>query len=515
MRTFDCAPANGSLERLHKSEEGMLSLVSLFVILAFLIIIGLLANVGRVTSQKIETQNAADAATYSAAVELARGMNTVTAVNHSIGELTALIILIQALVGDTDKQPDDAPAPTDSYLQIAYQAATDIFPTVPVNDSAYNDVKEKPLANEAIWDSCVQLKKVLTYAYAAHFVGGLLEKGEAIPIIGPLLYALGIGIEGVAALFEAKVWQEWETLKILTQIGDALAQLKPVLKQAISTLYTYSTGVVNQSPSHARDAATLAGTSNQCPTIALYPDPPPMPLTAEPSQLNTPAKSQLMRATTPWVQWWRQPLMEFGRLALTLSQFACWFEKRSADDTKTIVNDLKQNSNINLYILKELDLNNSDKMSEPWRNAGNSRTDADKLFTVVGFAYRPAPGVLSTTRIFGQANAAGLVCYAQAMIYNGGQQKSAWGDGSWQRQPRGAWDTLNWSGDVPEYPGPTLEEDLTCAIQDTPQPLISLGWQAKLVPMTQLEDAKSAQSPGNIQNVLKQIAPDPDLSRTH
>src|SRR5690348_4479264 len=116
-------PSSTSARSLHESEEGMLSLVSLFVVLGFLVLIGLLANAGRVTSRKLETQNAADSVAYSAGVEMGRGMNFVTAINHLVGELTALVVLIHTLGGDEldqGKEPPPTPALLKTALETTY-----------------------------------------------------------------------------------------------------------------------------------------------------------------------------------------------------------------------------------------------------------------------------------------------------------------------------------------------------------------------------------------------------------
>ena len=50
---------------LHADEDGMIALVTLFVILFFLVLAGLVANAGNTVNRKIETQNAADASAVS------------------------------------------------------------------------------------------------------------------------------------------------------------------------------------------------------------------------------------------------------------------------------------------------------------------------------------------------------------------------------------------------------------------------------------------------------------------
>src|SRR5262245_55067222 len=129
-------------------EGGMLSLVSLFVVLGFLVLFSLLSNAGKTVGQKLEAQNAADAVAYSAGVEMARGLNSVTAANHLIGELQALVVLHHGLGGDElDGLARARRTPTDiqQSLQISYQLAR-VFSTggTRPNASQYQEVRKEP-----------------------------------------------------------------------------------------------------------------------------------------------------------------------------------------------------------------------------------------------------------------------------------------------------------------------------------------------------------------------------------
>src|SRR5205823_6433861 len=100
---------------------------SLFVVLAFVLMFSLICNIANTVNQKIETQNAADAVAYSATVEMARGMNAITATNHMIGELMALVVLHHALRGDElddgSKRPQRTPWSLRWGLDIFYRLA--------------------------------------------------------------------------------------------------------------------------------------------------------------------------------------------------------------------------------------------------------------------------------------------------------------------------------------------------------------------------------------------------------
>src|SRR5690349_13573680 len=109
-----------------EGEEGMISLVSLFAVLALLVMFGAMANVGRTTARKLETQNAADAVAHAAAVEMARGLNSITAANHLMGELTALCILHHGFGGDeldNGTRPPQTPSDVQDLIGPSYNMA--------------------------------------------------------------------------------------------------------------------------------------------------------------------------------------------------------------------------------------------------------------------------------------------------------------------------------------------------------------------------------------------------------
>jgi len=264
-------------------------------------------------------------------------------------------------------------------------------------------------------------------------------------------------------------------------------------------------------PTSRPDAASATAAPNLA-DVALYPSFPlvnlNLPVTTEDDQVKV-ERSQLMRASTPWIQWWRQPWIDFGKNALILSRFAAYFENRSTQYTLSIIQRLKQDKGINLYVMANGDALGRGKTYEPWTYA-NQSAQADQLFTTLGLAHRPAPSSASGF-FFRKENPDGLVCYAQAMFYNANPQQRGSGNNDWQ--PTAGWDTLNWDGPAPEYPGPVPQGDET-PTPTTPQPRIRLNWQAKLVPTTRLTEAAAFQT-GPIRSVLGRTLTDSPLSRTH
>ncbi len=507
---------------LHAEEEGMLSLASLFVVLAFLVLIGLMANVGLTTSRKLETQNAADSVAYSGAVEMARGMNSVTAVNHLIGELMAMVVLIHTLGGDELDQGKDGPSTPfglDEALDVAYDLAEGVgFDALPQPyGDAYDEASQDSSVGGAIYDARMRLKMVLAWAYEAHFFGGVIAKGQYIPIVGPILKGLSIGVCSAALAFEVKVYQECKTLDALEQMAQKLETIKEKLRDTVvPALYKYQTVLVNAAPFQAVAAANATASPNLT-DVSLYPPWPllQLPVMTEPDSVSV-ERSQLMRATTPWVQWWRQPWIDFGKDALLLSRFGKYFEDRSTQYTLSIIKKQRDDNDIKLYVMKpdpQGSGNTYPKTYEPWTYAAQS-SQVDQMFTVVGMAHRRA-AIVAGSGIFRQENPQGMVCYAQAMFYNANPQRRGSGDDN--TQPTAGWDTLNWDGTVaiPEYPGPAPQSDDTSIITpSTPQPLIRLNWQSKLVPTTRLTEASAFQR-GAIGDVLRRTIPESPLGRTH
>ncbi len=78
------------LRGVHHDERGVISVLSVFAIFLFTILLMLLVNTGRQIDDKIRMQNAADAGAYSGGVCVARGMNAIAFSNHLLCEVFAL-----------------------------------------------------------------------------------------------------------------------------------------------------------------------------------------------------------------------------------------------------------------------------------------------------------------------------------------------------------------------------------------------------------------------------------------
>jgi hypothetical protein len=83
--------------RFHRDERGVTSVLSLVAVLTFTMLLVMLTNVVRHVDDKVRMQNTADAATFSGAVVLARGMNSIALANHLQAETLALTALTRVL----------------------------------------------------------------------------------------------------------------------------------------------------------------------------------------------------------------------------------------------------------------------------------------------------------------------------------------------------------------------------------------------------------------------------------
>jgi hypothetical protein len=81
--------------RVHKDERGSISIVTVFTLLMFTMILVMIVNVGTHIDDKLKMQNASDAATYSGGVVLARGMNGLAFSNHLISDVFAMTAFLR------------------------------------------------------------------------------------------------------------------------------------------------------------------------------------------------------------------------------------------------------------------------------------------------------------------------------------------------------------------------------------------------------------------------------------
>lgn len=81
--------------RVHTDQRGTISILTIPTLVFFVMLLGMLINVGRHVDDKIKVQNASDAAAYTGGAVLARGMNTLAFTNHLLSDVFALTAIMR------------------------------------------------------------------------------------------------------------------------------------------------------------------------------------------------------------------------------------------------------------------------------------------------------------------------------------------------------------------------------------------------------------------------------------
>ncbi|MBY0525260.1 MAG: Tad domain-containing protein [Gemmataceae bacterium] len=511
---------------LHADEDGMITLLAILTVLFLLILIALVGNVSLKVNQKIEVQNTADATAYSAAVWQARGMNGITAANHLLGELMSYAILIDAL-GPYNGEKND----TSDLAQKLDLAANEAKLAGGVTGTyVYDSIKDRTTnirSTNTIFEGKKNLIRALTTVYNIKAIAAVLEKIVILPPVS----AFGYALEFVAFGVEIYAGVEWVALEGFEVMVAGLASVR---KQLIETLMpkfyqSQARAAADGTPALASQAARRIAAENHC-EGAVYPQSPALPLGTDPLAKETGVdfgKSQIVRATFPWVNYKRKAFLHLT-FWMRLSQTPFLYFHYTNSYTFKTCREYYDNDDSNfLYVLrdpqaKDKDVEGVEKGHEAWTNAPD---DVDRMFTVIGVSYRPSSVLLP--RFMGKPSSSGIVAYAQAMIYNANIQDVNPGvtkrDG-FPVQPRVGWDTLNWSPppeNEPSYafewptwdhrPGTTdiewkpepydnatplsirlWQQDMyddqkhlwTVTKFTAKPPQVTINWQAKLIPVT-------------------------------
>ncbi|MFM8272247.1 MAG: pilus assembly protein TadG-related protein [Gemmata sp.] len=510
--------------RTRAPRRGQIAMVSIFGLLTMLLLVAAITNASRAAVSKVDGQNAADASAHAGAVQLARGMNAVTALNHLISELNALNALVMSFGGLEleDRKPYRiANAAEWVLLQKSYATAVEWNGfRLPEGRKILADGPTSK-SGAAIGRSRARLLDWLQAAYLTHAAGGVMMMEAAVN-----LFSLPQGnvIVRESVLIQKNVVREWEILEYLEDLAEGpLLDLKhvvnPMRKSAgsvglITLLYEYCEKVVKESPKRAEQAAAAVARDVGC-TGTLFPTTRggkytlELPLVKERIKEGDPAthwRSQMVRGMTPWVQYWRKPILVFGEIALPMSRFAHHYHDESNEFTLNMAWWQWKENKTRLFVIKDLNVAGPDKGKEPWTKRDGSRR-LDELFAIVGLAHQPAPTVIGFP-LFRQYQPDGFVAQAQALVYNASPQDRPRRD-EWQ--PVVGWDTLAWDADVPEY---EFGEKYANFRNLTEQPRMKINWQAKLVPGTRIGDAVGTQT-APVNKVLGRTKADTALANTH
>jgi TolA-binding protein len=178
------------------TRQGKFTLVVLIAILGMMVIIGFVGNAGYIVTEKMNTQNAADAIAFSSAQWMARGMNSVTATNHLLGEITGLVVVIEALGGpEADREMEAYPPQsrvTDSINQNFVDLA--VINGLAVYGAPAAGKVDKPFVN-AIVTKLVSRKDAKHKAFATIYDAKLqLKKSTAKRLIAKSIANAGLWV---------------------------------------------------------------------------------------------------------------------------------------------------------------------------------------------------------------------------------------------------------------------------------------------------------------------------------
>lgn len=509
-----------------RRRAGLVSLASLFVLLLFLALLAVVWNASRAAHRKMEAQNAADAAAQAAGLQAARAMNEVTAINHLLGELLAVCVLAytpggmeleDAVSGKTGPGQFSLGGARQVELTDAYVSASlwGKLAGAPV-ESGVDDVVRTTTSDSgaAIGHARRRLKDVAAWALRLHAAGCVLVSEKD----------LNMGTQGKAVVLltqevERAVVAEWRVLDALEAVAKKkLLPLKWLCNHTlIPALYEHCKLVVEGAPKRMEDVAAERGEAHGA-TGSLFPNtsgrgrPLALPVEPETAPAGGWENSQFVRAATPWVQYWRKPVLAFADELLVLSRYGSHYLKWSNHFTPLMARWQGPDYGVFMYALKGRA--GKPKGREPWTTRdGSARADA--LFALLGFAHQDAPALLGAP-LFRQPQPDGYAAFAQAMLYNANPQEpdklppAPLRPGEWQ--PRVAWDTLNWDPEVwvPEF-GYGDERDRGDHVR---QPRVKTNWRAKLAPGTLLAEAPGSQA-DKLNAILERTEAANWLANTH
>ncbi len=248
------APGGSVTSRVLRDEEGKISLLTVIVVMMFWVLIGLVARSGQAVVEKLEAQNAADAAAYTTALWQARAMNAVTMTNHLLGELTAIVVVHEAFGGPTlekgspthtdesndmsDAVKDNADNAKISYNPtIGYLCKTLFDPIVLPQLKQQLGQKNDVAAGATIYDARLTLKCVatdlLSVKMAANAVGTIGEALKNVYGIGYILIAAADVLHLDATFELSKVVKEAYYLLAIQQAAKVFNQPKIMIRDVV------------------------------------------------------------------------------------------------------------------------------------------------------------------------------------------------------------------------------------------------------------------------------------------
>jgi len=522
-----------------------MAMVVVIATMLLAMLIAFMLNSGALVANRAEQQNTADSVGLSGGHWMARGMNTITASNHIIGEVTGIVIVHHALGGDLLDNGKTAESSASPYsnkieagselvnineeLEKAYDFADGIGANV--TESIYQQVRESSgvKAEAAILDAKVTLKEHLTTCYRVWFAAELLKKVK-------ITYPAGVALATAMAALEKWIGAEYTILNATTRIAKGLSPVKQALRdQLLPMIQQFEDDVVVFIPELAKETASRIALENGAKAGLMFPLELQMPLVHDPlteaktmpepdypavevagkeagckSCPSVPANSprdqivkltQLARASFPWVVYHREPVLK-ALSVVPLSKAAHFYKDHSDGYSKKVCDQLqttttsKRSLKIQPYVLA--DHFAPDKGFEAFTD---NPEVADEYFAFFGMAHFTKPTIVGHP-IFRQQHANGQVGLAQVLLYNANAQVQPEYKIDLNckrirpnRQANVGWDTLNWKPGI--RPSELTAKWDSGGAPAVIFPEVQANWQCKLVPVgkTRWNEMVNAQLP--------------------
>lgn len=204
----------------------------------------LLAYIFNLSSELIERekmQHAADSAAYSSAVWMARGMNTIASINHSIGEQVAFCIALEAFGGPEANGSAFEPCREErNIINEAKMAGTSYCSLSPnpyikgVESRIVNTMVDwlkdgKNYAAAACYDAKLTLKYYMIMTLRVKMAGTILiNLGKTVPWLR-FLIPIGLALHASVEYYFLKAFIEYPIILVMEQNIRFLASAKKIL----------------------------------------------------------------------------------------------------------------------------------------------------------------------------------------------------------------------------------------------------------------------------------------------
>ncbi|MEM9409533.1 MAG: hypothetical protein AAGA30_00300 [Planctomycetota bacterium] len=217
---------------------------------------GLIGNTGHISKEKLEIQNSADSIAYSSSLWMARGMNSVTASNHMLGEATAMTAVHEAIGGPELNLSIKNNTQENKALDRIIRVLSKTAPTIPsmYSPSPIPNIDRRVVdfvtkrtsppdgrmgAFAMIYDSRMTLKRKLAITLTAKSIANL---GFLVPPPWGFATAAAAYVVHIAGTVNiVSIGKEWFVLRALEEIAKSFKLMKSIVeKQLVPTLVEHS-----------------------------------------------------------------------------------------------------------------------------------------------------------------------------------------------------------------------------------------------------------------------------------